>query len=339
MHSDVNHLNWEFIGGVIEINFATVKIRSQRFLAARCDNLEKIYLLVIVKDTVRSTQGFIIIPPYMQQNFESCNFLLALRANNNTCFVAFAHKKMSCMSLPNIMVYIIIPYVRQIPRIILLLFPKLSLRMLFTDRQKGILAAHMERRETLGSVSVWHFTSQLYRTGAIKIIYLLYQKSDDQGYKCRNKLYNKRKQCEFVMKPLLINAGPMEQQNSVNSNSRPHNEDSNVSVIFANSIQKIQKMAAHMERRETLGSIDTFILPEVFSHKIKKSTIGADLMFPAFLFVVVRANINNLGAEINFIEDLLDTLLCNGSLGYMLASLRACYEHILTEKKEPSHLM
>ncbi|CAL4062248.1 unnamed protein product, partial [Meganyctiphanes norvegica] len=38
MHSNVNHLNWEFIGGVIEISFATAKIRSQRFLAGVLGN-------------------------------------------------------------------------------------------------------------------------------------------------------------------------------------------------------------------------------------------------------------------------------------------------------------
>ena len=45
-------------------------------------------------------------------------------------------------------------------------------------------------------------------------------------------------------------------------------------------------------------------------------------MFPAFLFVVVRANISHLGAEINLIEDVLDPMLSNGSLGYILVSLK-----------------
>ena len=59
---------------------------------------------------------------------------------------------------------------------------------------------------------------------------------------------------------------------------------------------------------------------------------GGDHLLPIFLFVVIRAEIKNLGSEVHFIEDLMDSHLKNGELGYMLITLKASYYQIINEK-------
>ncbi|KAA0715939.1 Alsin Amyotrophic lateral sclerosis 2 protein -like protein [Triplophysa tibetana] len=57
-----------------------------------------------------------------------------------------------------------------------------------------------------------------------------------------------------------------------------------------------------------------------------------DDLFPIFLFVVLRARIRNLGSEVCLIEDLTDCSLQLGQLGFMLTTLKACYNQIQLEK-------
>lgn len=47
-----------------------------------------------------------------------------------------------------------------------------------------------------------------------------------------------------------------------------------------------------------------------------------DELFPVFHYVVVRARIQHLGAEIHFIEDLIERHLENGQLGIMFTTLK-----------------
>ncbi|KTF77023.1 hypothetical protein cypCar_00017969 [Cyprinus carpio] len=57
-----------------------------------------------------------------------------------------------------------------------------------------------------------------------------------------------------------------------------------------------------------------------------------DDLFPIFLYVVLRARIRNLGSEVSLIEDLTDGSLQLGQLGFMLTTLKACYNQIQLEK-------
>ncbi|XP_067264917.1 alsin isoform X4 [Chanodichthys erythropterus] len=57
-----------------------------------------------------------------------------------------------------------------------------------------------------------------------------------------------------------------------------------------------------------------------------------DDLFPIFLYVVLRARIRNLGSEVSLIEDLTDSSLQLGQLGFMLTTLKACYNQIQLEK-------
>uniref|UniRef100_H3CDQ7 Alsin Rho guanine nucleotide exchange factor ALS2 n=1 Tax=Tetraodon nigroviridis TaxID=99883 RepID=H3CDQ7_TETNG len=56
-----------------------------------------------------------------------------------------------------------------------------------------------------------------------------------------------------------------------------------------------------------------------------------DDLLPLFIYVVVRAGIRNLGAEINMIEDLMDPNVQHGELGLMFTTLKACYIQIQQE--------
>ncbi|XP_029935895.1 alsin-like isoform X2 [Myripristis murdjan] len=56
-----------------------------------------------------------------------------------------------------------------------------------------------------------------------------------------------------------------------------------------------------------------------------------DDLFPLFLYVVLRARIRNLGAEVSLIEDLMDPNIQHGELGLMLTTLKACYFQIQQE--------
>lgn len=56
-----------------------------------------------------------------------------------------------------------------------------------------------------------------------------------------------------------------------------------------------------------------------------------DDLFPVFQYIVVRARILQLGAEIHLIEDLMEGHLTNGEFGIMFTTLQASYFQILRE--------
>ena len=53
-----------------------------------------------------------------------------------------------------------------------------------------------------------------------------------------------------------------------------------------------------------------------------------DDLFPIFQFVVVRAKIHHLGAEIHFIEELMESYLEFGELGIMFTTLKVSLSNI-----------
>ncbi|XP_070770301.1 alsin-like [Enoplosus armatus] len=56
-----------------------------------------------------------------------------------------------------------------------------------------------------------------------------------------------------------------------------------------------------------------------------------DDLLPLFLYLVLRARIRNLGAEVSLIEDLMDPNVQHGELGLMFTTLKACYIQIQQE--------
>ena len=54
-----------------------------------------------------------------------------------------------------------------------------------------------------------------------------------------------------------------------------------------------------------------------------------DDLFPVFMYIVVRARIQHLGAEIHFIDDLMEPHLEHGELGLMFTTLKVSpHDHV-----------
>uniref|UniRef100_A0A673AXN5 Alsin Rho guanine nucleotide exchange factor ALS2 a n=1 Tax=Sphaeramia orbicularis TaxID=375764 RepID=A0A673AXN5_9TELE len=107
------------------------------------------------------------------------------------------------------------------------------------------------------------------------------------------------------------------------------------------------KDACFVSAVETLQQISTTFTPsdkllviqktfEELTQEVKPMLDGSflwcmDDLFPLFLYVVVRARIRNLGAEVSLIEDLMDPNLEHGEMGLMFTTLKACYIQIQQE--------
>ena len=59
-----------------------------------------------------------------------------------------------------------------------------------------------------------------------------------------------------------------------------------------------------------------------------------DDVIPLFLYVTVRARIENLGAEIDFLEDFIDMSIVSGESRVLLTTLKACYTQLLLDDWE-----
>ncbi|KAM3608464.1 uncharacterized protein V6R79_026113 [Siganus canaliculatus] len=107
------------------------------------------------------------------------------------------------------------------------------------------------------------------------------------------------------------------------------------------------KDACFVSAVETLQQISTTFTPadkllviqrtfEELTQEVKPMLHGnflwcMDDLLPLFLYVVLRARIRNLGAEISLIDDLMDPSLQHGELGLMFTTLKACYIQIQQE--------
>lgn len=58
-----------------------------------------------------------------------------------------------------------------------------------------------------------------------------------------------------------------------------------------------------------------------------------DELFPVFVFVVVRSCILQLGSEIHFVEDFMESRLANGDLVFMFTTLKVKVERYEDSKQ------
>ncbi|XP_026231827.1 alsin-like isoform X2 [Anabas testudineus] len=107
------------------------------------------------------------------------------------------------------------------------------------------------------------------------------------------------------------------------------------------------KDACFISAVETLQQISTTFTPsdkllviqktfEELTQEVKPMLDGdflwcMDDLLPLFLYVVLRARIRNLGAEVSLIEDLMDPNVQLGEMGLMFTTLKACYIQIQRE--------
>ncbi|XP_042207707.1 alsin-like isoform X2 [Homarus americanus] len=104
---------------------------------------------------------------------------------------------------------------------------------------------------------------------------------------------------------------------------------------FTEAIETLQMLSTSFSPRDKLGLIHrTFQqVSKAVMNKLGNNYLWSmDDLFPVFQYVVVRSRIQHLGAEIQLVDDLLDTHMQHGELGIMFTTLRACYYQIQNEK-------
>ncbi|XP_051814997.1 alsin-like isoform X1 [Acanthochromis polyacanthus] len=105
-------------------------------------------------------------------------------------------------------------------------------------------------------------------------------------------------------------------------------------ACFVSSVETLQQISTTFTPSDKLVVIQkTF---EELTLEVKPMLDGnflwcMDDLFPLFLYVVLRARIRNLGAEVSLIEDLMDPNIQHGEMGLMFTTLKACYIQIQQE--------
>ncbi|XP_050306571.1 alsin [Anthonomus grandis grandis] len=110
---------------------------------------------------------------------------------------------------------------------------------------------------------------------------------------------------------------------------------SDKSCAFVEAIETLQQIISvflPIEKLTVIRNTVEHMTPVAQSLLGKTYSWNMDDLFPLFLFVVVRARIPHLGAELEFMEHFMDRNLDNGELGIMFTTLKACYQQILQDK-------
>ncbi|XP_047193094.1 alsin-like isoform X1 [Scophthalmus maximus] len=105
-------------------------------------------------------------------------------------------------------------------------------------------------------------------------------------------------------------------------------------VCFVSAVETLQQISTTFTPSDKLLVIQkTF---EELTQEVKPTLAGdflwcMDDLLPLFLYVVLRARIRNLGAEVSLIEDLMDPNVQHGEMGLMFTTLKACFIQIQHE--------
>ncbi|XP_075684032.1 ALS2 C-terminal-like protein, partial [Rhinoderma darwinii] len=100
---------------------------------------------------------------------------------------------------------------------------------------------------------------------------------------------------------------------------------------FQSAIECLQKIISTIDPKEKLEIIlKTYLEIEKTVSKVlsKEYKLPMDDLLPLLIYVVSRAGIQHLGAEIHFIQDLMDPNNRGGLNDFLLTALESCYEHI-----------
>ncbi|XP_075444127.1 ALS2 C-terminal-like protein isoform X1 [Ascaphus truei] len=107
---------------------------------------------------------------------------------------------------------------------------------------------------------------------------------------------------------------------------------------FRSATECLQKIITTVDPREKLQIIlKTYEEIETTVSRVleKEYKLPMDDLLPLLVYVVSRAGIQHLGAEIHFIRDLMDPNNVGGIYDFLLTALESCYEHI--QKEEIRH--
>ncbi|XP_040287445.1 ALS2 C-terminal-like protein [Bufo bufo] len=100
---------------------------------------------------------------------------------------------------------------------------------------------------------------------------------------------------------------------------------------FQSAIECLQKIISTVDPKEKLGIIlKTYQeIEKTVSQVLSKDyKLPMDDLLPLLIYVVSRAGIQHLGAEIHFIQDLMDPSNRGGINDFLLTAVESCYEHI-----------
>uniref|UniRef100_A0A667WVS1 Alsin Rho guanine nucleotide exchange factor ALS2 n=1 Tax=Myripristis murdjan TaxID=586833 RepID=A0A667WVS1_9TELE len=146
-------------------------------------------------------------------------------------------------------------------------------------------------------------------------------------------LQEEQKEADYWQRVLRLNRQPDQSllsflgvHESIGSSSRD--------ACFASAVETLQQISTAFTPADKLLLIQrTF---EELTQEVKPLLDShflwcMDDLFPLFLYVVLRARIRNLGAEVSLIEDLMDPNIQHGELGLMLTTLKVhTYTHTHT---------
>uniref|UniRef100_A0A3P8SXH2 Alsin Rho guanine nucleotide exchange factor ALS2 n=1 Tax=Amphiprion percula TaxID=161767 RepID=A0A3P8SXH2_AMPPE len=110
-------------------------------------------------------------------------------------------------------------------------------------------------------------------------------------------------------------------------------------ACFVSSVETLQQISTTFTPSDKLVVIQkTF---EELTVEVKPMLDGnflwcMDDLFPLFLYVVLRARIRNLGAEVSLIEDLMDPNIQHGEMGLMFTTLKVGSHHTQTHTLKPT---
>ncbi|XP_024141941.1 alsin isoform X3 [Oryzias melastigma] len=105
-------------------------------------------------------------------------------------------------------------------------------------------------------------------------------------------------------------------------------------ACFASAVETLQQISTTFTPGDKL-----LVIQETFKElkaEVKPFLNGdvlwcMDDLLPLFMYVVIRARIRNLKAEVSLIEDLMDPNIQHGEMGLMFTTLQACYFQIQKE--------
>ena len=179
---------------------------------------------------------------------------------------------------------------------------------------------------------------------SIFMLYALHYKKDDDEYWLRILKWNRHPDIALLsflgvdQKFWQLDRERSHLKSNEDQSEPIPNYNRNISLVtdshFVQAIETLQQLKTNFTPFEKL----TVIL-ETFREVNKEGQIvvgkehvwSMDDLFPVFQYIVVRARILQLGAEIHMIEDLMDSHLMSGEYGIMFTTLQASYYQILKE--------
>ncbi|XP_062424660.1 ALS2 C-terminal-like protein isoform X1 [Rhea pennata] len=160
------------------------------------------------------------------------------------------------------------------------------------------------------------------------MLYMLYHEREDDLY-CQGivdlSLFPDIKLLEFL--DVQKHLWPLKDLTLTNNQRRSLIKDK----CFLSATECLQKLITTMDPREKLMILQKTYeeIENTVSRVVEKDyKLPMDDLLPLLMYVVSRAKIQHLGAEIHLIRDLMDPTNQGGLYDFLLTALESCYEHI-----------